>query len=161
MVRPSISWQHPWSTTLALTLVAHFAWEMAQAPMFTNFVGVGFWGHAWPCFRAALGDVVIALLSYAAAALVERRANWLFQERWGRPLATCLGVGLVITVCFEYFALETDRWDYLPSMPTIGGIALTPLLQWIVIPLLILRIVRMIDRRWPRCCPKRQWSSDD
>ena len=54
---------------------------MTQAPLFNHFVGPGFWGHAWLCFRAALGDVLIARVRYAAAALVTRRAAWLFQNQ--------------------------------------------------------------------------------
>lgn len=142
----NVPWQYPWIWTVAITLALHYVWEMAQAPLFTNFAGTGFWGHAWPCFRAALGDVAIAGLSYTVAAVAVRRTAWLFQPRWKVPFAIWLVLGLIVTIGFELYALQTERWDYRPMMPTIGGTAITPLAQWLVVPSLTLVAARWLAR---------------
>lgn len=137
----------PWLLAAAITVVLHYAWEMLQAPLFDDFAGMHFWEHAWPCFLAALGDLMIAVTSYGIAALVVGRSGWPFQRRWSIPFAICLACGLAITIGFELYALATDRWAYGPRMPTVAGIALTPLLQWLVVPALTLLILQRVAPR--------------
>lgn len=53
-------------------------------------------------------------------------------------------VGLFITVAIEKWAISVGRWQYTEAMPTIAGIGLSPLLQWIIIPTLIVFFVRRV-----------------
>lgn len=131
---------------LALVLSAyalHFAWEMAHAKWFATMSGLPFWtATAW-CARAALWDVAISAAAYLAGALASRSARWVAKPS---PLALVvyLVLGLGITVAIERSALATGRWRYAPDMPTIGSIGLAPLLQWVVVPLLIVAVARLI-----------------
>ncbi|WP_164104502.1 hypothetical protein [Candidatus Laterigemmans baculatus] len=133
-----------WLLAALVTLVLHYSWEMLQAPLFTDFVGMSVWEHAWPCFRAALGDLAIAAVSYGMAALLVFRVGWPFQDRWSVPFAICVSCGLIVTVGFEIYALATDRWAYGPRMPIVAGIALAPLLQWLVVPSLTLLTLQRV-----------------
>ena len=54
--------------------------------------------------------------------------------------------GLVITIGFEKFALATSRWEYAPEMPTLFGVGISPIAQWIVIPLVELALFRRVWR---------------
>lgn len=137
-----------WLAVVVLTLVLHYLWEMVQAPLFTIFAGDSFWSHALPCFWAALGDVVIAMCAYTVAAAVFRRPAWPLHRRWQRPFVVCLLVGLAITILFEHYALATDRWNYSEAMPTIAGLGLSPLAQWIVVPSLSLGMLRWARYRF-------------
>lgn len=134
---------------LALVLSAyalHFAWEMAHAKWFATMSELPFWtATAW-CARAALWDVAISAAAYLAAALAARNARWLRRPS-SLPIAVYLPLGLVVTVAIERSALATGRWRYTPDMPTIAGIGLSPLLQWIVVPLLILAAARVFVTR--------------
>lgn len=60
-------------------------------------------------------------------------------------IAIFLGVGLVVTILFEALATGMfQRWAYSDAMPRVPviGTGLLPLLQWLLIPLLVLWFVR-------------------
>lgn len=139
---------------LALGVVAfalHFGWELAHAKWYVTMNALPFLtATAW-CARAALIDVAISAGAYAAAALIARSLRWVSALR-AFPVAVYFAIGLAITVAIERWAIAVGRWRYAPTMPTIGGIGLSPLLQWIVLPLLIAAAARLIvsPRRSPR-----------
>lgn len=138
----------------ALAIVAfalHFVWEMGHAKWFATMKELPFWtATAW-CARAALWDVAISSAAYLAAALAARHARWIGKPS-PLPIAVYLVLGLAITVVVERSALAAGRWRYAPDMPTIAGIGLSPLLQWIVVPLLIVAVARPViaSSRLPR-----------
>ena len=132
-----------WGVALAATLLLHYAWEMLQAPWFDVFAGQSFWEHARPCLRAALGDLAIAVGAYVVTAILFRRTQWPFQTHWFWPSVAWIILGLVATVAFEKWALSVGRWHYTDAMPTIAGIGVAPLLQWIIVPAATLAIVRL------------------
>ncbi|MFE8069998.1 hypothetical protein QQM79_02975 [Marinobacteraceae bacterium S3BR75-40.1] len=148
----------PWYTGLVLALMVwgtsfflHFFWEMLQVPF---FVGMAEASHAdviWLCTRATVGDANIALFVYGVAALVSRDGYWL-QGPWpGRTLGTYLAVGLVVTVLFEAWATGAgERWSYNAQMPRLPllGTGATPLLQWLLIPVLSLYVLRWMFLGW-------------
>ena len=132
----------------AITLTAfalHFAWEMGQMSLFTPMDLLPLWrGTAW-CARAAGWDVVISAVAYFAAALVARTIQWP-QHRSASAVAIYFGVGVGITIAIEVWALSISRWQYREGMPTVAGLGLTPLAQWVLIPTMILLVVRRTTR---------------
>jgi hypothetical protein len=61
------------------------------------------------------------------------------------PVLVFLGTGIALTVGFEfYYTQVTQRWTYSDLMPLVPpfGTGLSPLLQWIVIPPLVLWLSR-------------------
>ena len=133
---------------LALVFLAyalHFAWEMGHGSLFAPMDRLPFWrATAW-CARAAGWDVVISAAAYVAAALAARRVHWIGQRTWW-PYAIYFAVGLAVTIVMERWAISVGRWQYREAMPAIAGIGLTPLLQWILIPAVILLIARRVMR---------------
>lgn len=132
----------------AIAVVAyalHIAWEMAQMKWFLPMQELPFWtATAW-CARAAAWDVVISAAAYAAGGLAARDARWTVQRRLsGAAVATYFLVGLAITIAIESWATAVGRWMYAESMPTIAGIGLWPVLQWIVVPAAIVAVVRRV-----------------
>ena len=130
----------------------HFAWEMGHASLFTPMDRLPFrTATAW-CARAAGWDVVIGAGAYLAAALTARRLLWIRErERAWLPVAIYFVVGLAVTIAIERWAISVGRWQYREAMPTIAGIGLSPLLQWIVVPAAIIAVVRWLTR------PARAW----
>lgn len=120
----------------------HFAWESVQCPLlyegtFTHRDGV------WMCAQAAVGDVGIQLLAFWVASL--RRGRAWAEAPTRRDGGVFLASGLVITVVFELYATRfAGRWEYSPSMPTVLGIGVAPLAQWVAIPLVLLALVRRV-----------------
>lgn len=57
------------------------------------------------------------------------------------PILVFIGTGIALTVGFEfYYTQVTLRWTYSDLMPLVQpfGTGLSPLLQWIVIPPVVL-----------------------
>lgn len=132
----------------ALALVAfaiHFAWEMGHARWYATMNELPFWtATAW-CARAALWDVAISACAFVAAALAIR--SW----RWPRalellPVAIYIASGLAVTIAIEWWAVSIGRWRYAPGMATVAGVGVSPLLQWIVVPVVLIAVARVIAR---------------
>ena len=137
---------------LAIGLVAyalHFAWEMAQGGLFEGMTRLPFWSATAWCARAAGWDMVISFASYAAASVASRDVVWPRKLR-AVPLAIYLVTGIAITIAIERWAVDAGRWNYASEMPVIGGIGLSPLLQWIVVPIAIVAFVRLVSRHAER-----------
>jgi Na+/H+-dicarboxylate symporter len=62
-------------------------------------------------------------------------------------LGLFMAVGIALTVGFEYYYTEISlRWTYSELMPRVPplGTGLSPLIQWIVIPLLVVSLTRRV-----------------
>lgn len=133
------------------------AWMLVSAPLHLGWEVVHVrWYTLWLEPRATivysvlhctLGDIVISAGSFALATLVSRRWDW----PWYRPgpgLAVMLAAGLAYTAVSEWVNVYyLQRWAYLPDMPLIAGIGVSPLLQWIVVPLATFGIYRVWANR--------------
>lgn len=125
-------------------LLLHFPWEILQAPLWVGMANLAHAEGVRICGIAALGDVVIALAAYEAAALSTRSRLWLLnppRAAW----AVYIAVGLVLTVAYEYAATGAfARWEYVASHPRLPvlGTGLAPVLQWLVLPPLTLWLTR-------------------
>lgn len=105
------------------------------------------------CVLATVGDVGITLAAYAAGSAIGTR-DWIRQPS-ATVIAIYLGVGLSGTAFLEYLNVTVlHRWAYGASMPTIVGIGMLPLLQWILLPPLALALTRRhlrsasVNGRW-------------
>lgn len=120
--------------------VLSFLWELAQMPLYTlwdSATALGLIRNALECTAA---NLVIGVLSLAAAKGVLRRLR---RSDTGRPTATA---GIVPTTCaiavaytvlsetINVYVLET--WAYSERMPIVPviDVGLAPLVQWIVLP---------------------------
>ncbi|WP_220018887.1 hypothetical protein [Halomonas heilongjiangensis] len=136
----------------------NYPWEFLQVPLFAGMPTMTHWDAVRFCTRAALGDVLIALVAFWSVAAVRRRA-------WIRcPDAPALfgfvAVGVAITIGLEWHAtVLQDRWQYAELMPTLPllGTGLAPLLQWLVLPPLLVWLVhrQMLGERWLMACGER------
>ena len=133
-------WQ-PWTALAGFAFLGNFAWEMAQMPLFRMRNPSG-WAMLGECAQAAAGDTVLALMAYGVAALSHRRARWLLAP--GRiEGAAYLGVGVAATVALEWWNVTIRHsWAYSATMPTVAGIGLAPLMQWVLLPPLTLWLAR-------------------
>ncbi|GAC23122.1 MULTISPECIES: hypothetical protein [Paraglaciecola] len=96
------------------------------------------------CTQASLGDGVISVLAYWSAVVIARSRNWIHAIAI-TPAIVYLATGLGITIFMEWLATDIlDRWQYAPNMPVLPmlGTGLLPILQWSILPLLILFVVR-------------------
>ena len=137
-----LPWWQPWAAVAGFAALVHFAWEMLQVPYFRDMPTAPHWQAVRTCAVATVGDVVLTLVAYGAVAAVAGSRVWL-----GRPgavrMAGYLLVGIVVTASAEYLSVHVlGRWAYRPGAPTVLGLGLTPLLQWILLPPLTLWLAR-------------------
>lgn len=115
-----------------------------QLPLFSGFDNVHYFRVILHCTKATGGDVIISLVAFWSASAVARSRYWFLADRL-LPVGVFLIAGLVITVVFELLATgPLQRWDYSESMPLLPftSVGLTPIAQWIVLPVLQLWFVR-------------------
>ena len=131
---------------LVLSFLGHFTWEILQAPLFASlsktdhFIGIAI------CLKATLGDLVIALAAFWCAAFAGKNRYWFATSGIAAP-AVFFAVGLLATVGLEYLSTEVlGRWAYdgvMPVLPVLGT-GLSPILQWIFVPLFVLWYMRRL-----------------
>ena len=132
----------PW--VLLFSLLLNYPWEFLQVPFFEGMRELPHWEGVQMCSLAAVGDAVIALVAFWAAAAVSRSRRWLMQP-WSGAWLIYLGAGLAITMAMEWLATEAmGRWRYAALMPTAPGLGtgVVPLLQWLILPPLVVFLAR-------------------
>lgn len=135
-----------WGLFGASVGVLHFAWEMSQASFFSSMKGLPAWSATRLCFRATLGDVAITAVAFLAAALLEESPLWPLHLTTRRGWLAFLLVGLTFTIAIEIWATQHQRWIYDATMPTLFGIGLLPIAQWVVVPVLEIIVFRRLWR---------------
>lgn len=134
------------------SFLLHFVWEMWQAPFFADMPSTAHWSGVAICSRATLGDAAMAVVAFWGAALLRRSRDWFLEPR-SREVLLYLAIGLVLTLVLEWLATgPLARWSYAPEMPRLPvlGTGLLPVLQWVVVPPIALRITaRQLRDRMP------------
>ena len=132
-----------------VTLVFHLAWETTHVRLYTLWSDPDRW-YVWrSVLHCTLGDVVIGTTAFGFASWFLARVDWpIHRPRVGTAIV--IAIGTVFTVWSEWNNVyRLQLWDYAPAMPTIFGIGVSPLLQWVVLPPLTVLTARMLDRRRP------------
>jgi hypothetical protein len=139
----------PWAAVAGFGFLVHFVWEMWQAPMYRTMVEASHVAAVQVCTFATLGDAVIQVLAFGAAAIAAGSRTWLTRPS-RRSMIVYLVAGLAMTAVLEWVNVYgLRRWTYAEHMPVVFGIGLAPLLQWIVIPPLVLWLAaRHLGFRW-------------
>jgi small-conductance mechanosensitive channel len=136
-----------WLTFALTTAALHFVWEMGQGGRFASMAPLSFWRATLLCARATVGDVVITAVAFAIAAAAARSARWPAERRQAfLPIAIFIALGLAVTVAYEIHAIAIGQWSYAETMPTIAGVGVLPILQWLVIPIAELAVFRLLWR---------------
>lgn len=134
-----------WSVA-TFALLLNFPWEVLQAPLFAGVASAPYMQAIKGCAQATLGDMLITLIAYEAVALAARSRRWVLAPS-RRQLTLFTAIGVAITATIEGLATRgqwVQSWSYSRWMPVLPGldIGLAPLLQWIVLPLLLVWFVR-------------------
>lgn len=128
----------------ALAFVLNLGWEVAQLRLYTIWAEAKPLSIAWALFHCSLGDVMIALALFALAGLVLRRADWPVSRPWAGGALVVAGT-LAYTAWSEWYNVyRLGSWAYSASMPLIFGIGLSPLLQWLLLPPLLVIAYRTL-----------------
>ncbi len=118
----------------ALAFALNLAWEIAHVRLYTLWASAEGLSVARALFHCTLGDVAIALAMFALAALVLGNTDWpALRPRTGSAIVV---VGAMAYTAWSewYNVYRVGSWGYTASMPLVFGIGLSPLLQWLVLP---------------------------
>lgn len=133
-----------WVVAAAVLLLLNYAWELAHSRLFTNYVNVARIHHALACLQHAFTDLLISSGTYLVTAVAFQRLAWAASTRWVWPTLLWLSLGMIVTVGIEIWATSIGRWNYTEAMPTLFGVGLTPILQWVVVPVAALFVFRKL-----------------
>lgn len=118
----------------ALALVLNLAWETAHVRLYTIWFDAEPMGIARAVLHCSLGDVAIALAIFTLVGMALRQADWPLSRPLAGGVITVIGA-ITYTAWSEWYNVYiTGSWGYTTDMPTILGIGLSPLLQWLILP---------------------------
>lgn len=115
----------------------NLGWEVLHLPLYTLSQTSTMANIAWLLIRCTIGDVLIALSSLVIVLIVLNQRAWPNQAYW-RVAGAALVVGLAYTLFSEWYnARIVGLWAYSELMPVLPvvNLGLSPLVQWIVVPL--------------------------
>ena len=118
----------------ALVFVLNLMWEIVHVRLYTIWAEADGMSVTWALLHCSLGDVVIALAMFAVAGIVLGRADWPASRPWTGGAIVVIGA-MTFTAWSEWFNVHrAGNWSYTASMPMIFGIGLSPLMQWLILP---------------------------
>lgn len=127
-----------------LSLAVHLIWELAQLPLYTLWRDETPPAIAWAVIHCTAGDGLIALGSFLVAWAWAHDVFWPWH-RLARGLPVLIASGVGYTAFSEWYNVHVlGSWAYSEHMPTIFGIGVSPLLQWIVVPLAVIWLMRRL-----------------
>ncbi len=119
-------------------------WEMLQVPFYAGMTTAPHWPAVKFCTLAAIGDAFIMLIAFWVVAFGAQSRRWMVAPTRSQILVF-LALGLAATLSIEHIATHAPwGWRYAPLMPVepLLGIALEPVLMWVLVPLLLLWFVK-------------------
>jgi hypothetical protein len=134
---------------LGTTAVAHLIWEVAQLPLYMIWKTGTPREIAFAVFHCTVGDLMIATLSLVSALVCFGSPAWL-RERFIPIVAATLVTGIGYTIYSEWLNTTVRKtWAYSDLMPTLPilGTGLSPLLQWLFVPMIGFAAIWLRHRR--------------
>lgn len=110
-------------------------WELLHLPLYTLWQKASAGYLAFTALHCWIGDILIGAASRGLSVVVVSR-HWP-SVGYVRVATITVLIGVAYTVFSEWLNIAVrGSWDYAPAMPRIPpfGTGLSPLLQWIVVP---------------------------
>jgi hypothetical protein len=128
----------------ALAAALHALWEIAQLPLYALWSEADRTRIVAYVAHCIAGDMLIATLTFLVVAAVLRRLDWPRARPWSGG-GLLVMAGFAYTVFSEWYNVyRVGAWSYAPQMPLVAGIGLTPLLQWLIVP----TVMVVVAHRW-------------
>lgn len=151
MPRPASTWRSwPEMRLVILALPLELLWELAQFPLYDVWHRNDWTYILYGLAHCTLGDLLILLVIYELIALLDRNRAWYAMRGiWVKGLLfTLLGSGYTVYSEITNVRIK-GTWGYTELMPIvpivdIGGM---PLLQWLLIPPILLWLMRVTGIR--------------
>lgn len=132
-----------WNVCL-FSFLLNFFWEIQQMPFYQFPSGFSYVDMIRNCTLATIGDAAISLVAFWVVAAAAKSRQW-FRQPSRSQVGSFILVGVITTVVFEALATAAlQLWEYASFMPTLPflGTGLLPLLQWLLLPPIIIWFVK-------------------
>jgi len=124
-----------------LALPLFLVWEILQSLFYTDTFTASWRQLLYNRIHCAIGDGTILLGAFWFAALFWGR-TWIARKEI-LPAVVFVAGALTCTIVSEYRNVHVaQNWAYSQWMPTISGIGVIPVVQWMVIPSVIVHNLR-------------------
>jgi hypothetical protein len=138
-----------------ISLVLNYIWESMHEAFLYKVFKCEEDSYIMMILEAAVVDASIILGIYFGVAVLWRDVLWLWSMKGAQLLSAGIA-GIIIAAAIEVGGvLVLKEWSYLPSMPTIFGIGLSPLIQLSVTGLLTFWLARRFLFQKCACEEKR------
>lgn len=131
----------PWLSTLrryiGFVAAANLIWEVLHLPLYTLWAKEEIKDLAFAAVHCTGGDVLIALSSLVLALFIVGDSRWP-SDRFGPVVVLTILFGLAYMLFSEWLNVTVRQsWAYADGMPVLPilKVGLSPVLQWIAIPL--------------------------
>ncbi|MBX6376609.1 MAG: hypothetical protein IRZ13_20575 [Acetobacteraceae bacterium] len=145
--RDRSDWLRALRIYLAVIAVGNLVWESLHLPLYTIWWTGTVGENAFAVFHCTLGDLLIALSALTLSLVLAGGPHWPVT-RFRRVAALTLAFGVAYTGFSEWLnVVVRTSWAYselMPLVPMPGGfrVGVSPLLQWMFVPLLAFWRVR-------------------
>ena len=125
--------------------IVNLAWEVPHSLLYKTTTEMSVSEYVPRILQASAGDIVMILIIFAIISLYNNSVKWSILQKKNIILSILLGI--IVSVTFEIYALNTNKFAYLPSMPLIPllNVGITPVLQMIVAPLIVFFLAEKIS----------------
>ena len=159
--KTSADWIAALRIYLGAVVLGNLVWELAQLPLYAIWQTATARALVVALLHCMGGDILIALTSLMLALVLAGNVAW--PGCHFRRVATLMVLfGFSYTIFSEWLNVTVRHtWAYADRMPIIPvlGVGVSPLVQWLVIPLAAILLARRYSR--PAACVDRFASSID
>ncbi len=117
-----------------LVTLLNGVWETLQMPLYTLWQDGSAGEIVFALAHCTLGDAMIASLSLLLALSCFGNGAWP-QKRFRAVAISAIFIGVCYTIYSEWHNTTVSKsWAYTASMPSVLGIGLAPIAQWLIVP---------------------------
>lgn len=128
----------PEANLFLFAFLFNFVYEVWQSPFYEFYASPSLADKVRALTHCAFGDGVIILLSSWVVSIGQRTRYWVLHPTW-KSTVLLTSVGLLITLVIETYRVNVSRAYGVPTLQVpILGISALAVLQWIVLPPLVL-----------------------
>lgn len=137
-----------------VAVLVNYPWERLQSPLYGHSGGASIpW---WLCLAASLADGLFVLMIFGVGWMALGRRTW-FEQPGVEGYLVMLTSGGAISVGIEWTTVHVLRWwtygEQMPLVPLVN-IGIVPVIQMLVLPPLIFRLVASVSRYVDGMCAR-------
>ena len=131
------TWHRAIRRYMIFIAIGNLIWEFLHLPLYTIWQEATLFENAYAAIHCTAGDLIIAICALMLSLLLFGNQDWP-KTQFFRVLTFTVFFGVLYTVYSEWVNIEIRQsWAYSELMPVVPILetGLSPLAQWIVLPI--------------------------